>query len=186
MLLSWDQDTYLSAFRFAAEAHRGQYVPGTADLPYITHISCVCMEVIAALQAESGLDGNFALQCALLHDVLEDTDVTFDRIRTQFGEKTAWGVEALSKNAELDKSVQMVDSLGRIQRQPREIWMVKMADRITNLQSPPREWSQLKIENYYQEAIEIHRTLSPASLFLASRLAKKIEKYKEFLLHPNR
>jgi (p)ppGpp synthase/HD superfamily hydrolase len=102
MQLSWDQDKYLYAYRFAAEAHKGQWIPGTTDLPYITHVSCVSMEVIAALQVESGLDGNFAVQCALLHDVIEDAGVSFDQIKSKFGETIAQGVAALSKNPDLD------------------------------------------------------------------------------------
>jgi len=39
----WSQDTYIKAYRFAAEAHNGQLVPGTT-LPYLMHISMVAME----------------------------------------------------------------------------------------------------------------------------------------------
>lgn len=42
------------------------------------------------------------------------------------------------------KKLQMQDSLRRIKSQPREVWMVKMADRITNLQPPPGHWSEEK------------------------------------------
>jgi (p)ppGpp synthase/HD superfamily hydrolase len=72
MNLNWSQETYAKAYRFAAEAHNGQLFPGT-ELPYIMHVSFVSMEVIAALAQEPELDGNLAVQCALLHDVIEDT-----------------------------------------------------------------------------------------------------------------
>jgi len=42
-----------------------QKVPGS-DLPYVVHVAMVAMEVINALQAEEGTDGNLAVQCALL------------------------------------------------------------------------------------------------------------------------
>jgi (p)ppGpp synthase/HD superfamily hydrolase len=48
-----------------------QLVPGTR-IPYLMHFSLVAMELIAALAIESSLDGNLSVQCALLHDTLED------------------------------------------------------------------------------------------------------------------
>ncbi len=123
--LLWSQDEYLRAYNFAALAHRGQLVPGT-DLPYVTHISLVSMEIMAVLSVETRHNGNFALQCALLHDVVEDAGVTDEQVRAEFGEAVAKGVAALSKNSKLEKKVQMADSLRRIKEQPREVWMVKL------------------------------------------------------------
>jgi (p)ppGpp synthase/HD superfamily hydrolase len=84
---------------------------------------------------------------------------------------------SLIKNSELEKSLQMRDSLNRIQKQPKEIWVVKMADRITNLLPPPGEWNTEKVAAYREEANEIYDVLSPASEFLAKRLKTKIETY---------
>jgi (p)ppGpp synthase/HD superfamily hydrolase len=177
MQLSWDQDRYLLAYNFAANAHKGQPMKGKPDLPYIIHPSLVSMEVIAALQAEQGLDGNLCVQCALLHDVIEDCHVPFENIKITFGEKVALGVLALSKTKISGKSTSIGDYLHKIQEQPREVWMVKLADRITNLQPPPRGWSKKKIGEYRLESIEILNTLGSASSFLAVRLRQKIEKY---------
>jgi (p)ppGpp synthase/HD superfamily hydrolase len=184
----WSQDSYLKAYWFAAKAHwnstNRQVVPGT-DIPYLMHFSFVAMEVIAALEKESGLDGNLAIQCALLHDTIEDTDTTYKQLVEKFGLKAADGVAALTKDDSLGsglldlerKSLQMADSLERIRKQPKEIWMVKMADRITNLQPPPEDWSRDKICSYREEASEIHRSLRSGSNYLASRLERKIDHY---------
>jgi (p)ppGpp synthase/HD superfamily hydrolase len=180
MRSSWSQDEYVRAYRFAAEAHLGQTVPGS-DLPYVAHVTLVSMEVIAALEVESGRDGNLVVQCALLHDVIEDTAVTYEGLLSTFGEPVARGVLALSKDKTLDRSLQIRDSLARIQQQPREIWMVKMADRISNLEPPPHYWTKAKIAQYRQEAIEIHDALHPASDTLAARLLDKIERYRVHL-----
>ncbi|AFY94583.1 HD domain-containing protein [Chamaesiphon minutus] len=176
MASDWNRDLYIKACRFAAQAHLGQLIP-SSDLPYLLHLNLVSMEIIAALGVEAGHDGDLAVQCALLHDTIEDTDTSYDTIATIFGTRVAEGVAALSKNPELDKSQQLLDSLHRIERQPREIWMVKLADRITNLQPPPIHWDVAKIRRYREEAIEIHTHLQSASPFLASRLAQKIEQY---------
>jgi (p)ppGpp synthase/HD superfamily hydrolase len=172
----WSQDEYARAYRFAAQAHRGQTVPGT-DLPYIMHISLVSMEVIAALQVEQGRNQDLAVQCALLHDVIEDTDVTYEQLKADFGEPVAQGVLALSKDETLDKPAQMQDSLRRIRQQPQKVWMVKLADRITNLEPPPHYWTKEKIARYREEALEIHKTLGEASEFLSARLLEKIQEY---------
>jgi (p)ppGpp synthase/HD superfamily hydrolase len=141
MASKWSQDIYINAYRFAAEAHwnskKKQVVPGT-DIPYLMHFSLVAMEVIAALEKESGLDENLAVQCALLHDTIEDTEITYDQLVEKFGLAVANGVNALTKDEsiganiskEKKKKLQMTDSLERIRKQPKEIWMVKMADRI--------------------------------------------------------
>ncbi len=180
MKSNWNQELYIKACRFAAEAHQGQLYPGT-ELPYLLHLNLVSMEILTALSVEPGLDGDLAVQCALLHDSIEDTDTSYEQIASMFGVKVADGVVALSKNPALEKSQQLIDSLNRIVQQPREIWMVKLADRITNLQSPPSHWTQEKISRYREEAIEIHTHLQAASPFLALRLAEKIQTYHKYL-----
>lgn len=172
----WNQDVYIKALLFAGNAHGGQKIPGT-DLSYLAHLSMVTMEVTAALAAEESLNGNLAVQCALLHDVIEDAEVTWERVNELFGVKVADGVSALSKNASLPKEEWMADSLERIRRQPKEVWMVKLADRITNLQPPPAHWTTEKMAIYRQEAVQIHAALEAGSPFLAARLQDKIELY---------
>jgi (p)ppGpp synthase/HD superfamily hydrolase len=169
MASNWNRELYI-------KAHLGQLIPGS-DLPYLLHLNLVSMEILAALGAETGHDGDLAVQCALLHDTIEDTDTSYQQIVSLFGVRVADGVAALSKNPELEKSQQLLDSLHRIVNQPREIRMVKLADRITNLQAPPIHWDAAKIRRYRDEAIEIHTHLHSASPFLASRLAQKIEHY---------
>jgi len=172
----WSQEVYIKALLFAANAHNSQKVPGT-ELPYLTHLTMVSMEVTAALAVEAGLDGDLAIQCALLHDLLEDTAVAYDALKELFGEAVANGVQALTKHDDLPKHEKMADSLARIRQQPKEVWMVKLADRITNLQPPPRHWTTEKMQSYQQEAQQIYDALHDASPFLANRLWQKIENY---------
>jgi guanosine-3',5'-bis(diphosphate) 3'-pyrophosphohydrolase len=174
----WKPDLYIRAWNFASHAHNGQTVPGT-DLPYINHIGNVAMEVMTAIaKSESFHKPNLAVQCALLHDVIEDTKTTYELVYANFGVEVADGVQALTKNEKLpSKEEQMADSLQRIRLQPHEVWVVKMADRITNLQPPPAHWSKEKINNYKNEAMIIYSELKDASELLASRLFQKIDGY---------
>jgi (p)ppGpp synthase/HD superfamily hydrolase len=174
---NWNQEKYIKALRYAAEAHLGQTLPA-ADLPYVVHVVMVAMEILAALEHESGLDGDLAVQCALLHDVIEDTGRSYEQLAAEFGREVAEGVLALSKSIILRTTAEKTaDSLQRIKRQPREIWMVKQADRITNLKRPPGTWSAEKIERYREESRLILAELGSASPFLAERLDRMIRMY---------
>jgi (p)ppGpp synthase/HD superfamily hydrolase len=174
----WSQEKYIAALRYAAEAHNGQKLPGT-DLPYLVHVTMVAMEIIAALARENGLNGDLAVQCALLHDVIEDAGKSYEDIAARFGLAVAEGVLALSKNSLLkSEHEKMADSLERIQRQPREIRMVKLADRITNLEEPPHYWTVEKKKKYLAEAKEILDALGGAHAGLKARLEAKMVAYE--------
>jgi (p)ppGpp synthase/HD superfamily hydrolase len=176
---TWSQDAYIHAYKFAAKAHRWQLYPGTS-IPYIMHLSFVAMEIMTTCVAGEVFDADLAVQCALLHDVLEDTRVRYDQLRDQFGQPVADGVLALTVNKTLPKPERMPECLARIQQQPREIWMVKLADRITNLQPPPPHWRKPRIREYHSEALVILQALQDASSFLARRLSAKIQEYAAF------
>ena len=187
MPTQWSREKYFKALKFAAEAHEDQLMPGT-ELPYVVHVSLVAMEIISALVEEEVDKPNLAVQCALLHDCLEDTSIIYDEIVSRFGSSVGDGVLALSKDGAIGISedeykrdlLQLEDSLQRIKQQPREIWMVKLADRITNLQPPPKHWSSRKIEKYHDEANQILVALGSASSVLSARLSIKIERYKTY------
>ena len=174
----WDQETYIKAWNFASMAHNGQCLLGSS-IAYINHIGLVAMEAMASIMADPSIkEVDLFLQCALLHDVLEDTLIAYDELDYEFGAAVAQGVQALSKNPKLSsKREQILDSLARIQQQPVEIAMVKLCDRITNLQPPPQYWSVDKINAYREEAKLILSSLGSANAFLAHRLQKKIISY---------
>jgi len=176
----WSQDLFQAAIAFAGHAHRSQKMPGS-DSNYLVHIACVAMEIMAAAAAEPAMDADLALACAVLHDVIEDCGVAREEVATRFGRAVADGVQALSKNKALPKEEQLPDSLSRILGQPREVGMVKMADRISNLQTPPSYWTKEKIHLYREEAMRIHESLREANPGLAARLAAKIEAYRAFM-----
>lgn len=178
----WSQDIYSKAWNFACEAHKRQHMPGS-DIPYVNHIGTVAMEVMSAIVVNGSIQHpDLAIQCALLHDVIEDTIVTYEQVKVEFGETVANGVLALTKNAELpERTEQMRNSLTRIRQQPHEIWIVKMADRIANLQEPPHYWTAEKIRYYQQEALLIHDALKDAHHMLAERLRQKIDTYRRFI-----
>jgi (p)ppGpp synthase/HD superfamily hydrolase len=58
--------------------------------------------------------------------------------------------------------------------------MVKLADRITNLEEPPGYWSREKRVAYRDEARVIHQALGEAHAGLADRLQRRIEEYGRY------
>ncbi|WP_323696543.1 HD domain-containing protein [Thiorhodovibrio litoralis] len=140
------------------------------------------MEATATVAHENVNNADLLVSCALLHDSIEDTTTTYEDIEELFGIEIADGVLSLTKNTMLpSKLEQMTDSIKRIRSQPLEVWMVKLCDRITNLQPPPRHWDKIKIENYKNEAGFILDRLGEASPFLADRLSNKIANYEQYL-----
>ncbi len=177
----FSQEKYLKALNFAAIAHGDQKTPN--NLPYVTHLTNVAMEVIHA-SIESKMDdakADLAITVALLHDIIEDTKITYDDIYSEFGIDIAEGVDALSKDKTLSKKEQMEDSINNLLAQPYEIQMVKLADRITNMQKPPKTWDGEKIYNYHKEAKFILSCLKNSNAFLSQRLESKISEYRVYI-----
>lgn len=178
----FSQDVYLKALNYASKAHGEQKTP--KGFPYLNHLSSVTMEVIHAC-VKSSLDenkSNLAISCALLHDIIEDTDVTYDDLYTDFSPEIANGVEALTKDKSLDsKQEQMRDSIEKLMNQPYEVQMVKLADRVTNLSTPPKHWNNEKKKKYLKEAKFILSCLKNSNIYLSQRLEEKIEDYKKYI-----
>ena len=84
-----DMERIRKAFFYAVEAHNGQ-TRKNGD-PYVTHT--IASAVIAA---EIGMD-EVGIIAALLHDVLEDTPITFEELAAEFGEDVAHVVEGVTK-----------------------------------------------------------------------------------------
>ena len=179
------QDYYQKAINFAGKHHADQSIPGS-NTSYMVHLSNVAMEVLLASQHvpdshREDFDCEFAVQMALLHDLLEDTPTTFDEIKEVFGENIARGVLALSKNEALPPSQQIIESLSRIKLEPKEVWAVKLADRISNLQKPPSHWDNDKIVAYHKMAGIILLQLKGGNAYLENRLHQKIIDYQAYL-----
>ena len=178
--MSINPDLISTTWWFAAEAHGDQKVPGS-DLPYLTHIGNVMQEVMAACENSYVEQPDLALQCAILHDTIEDTEASFEEVERHFGSSVAKGVSALSKNESLPgKRAQMEDSLARIVVEGPEVACVKVADRISNLYQPPYYWTANKKRAYAEEAQLIRDSLAGADPLLLARLDQKIADYARF------
>ena len=154
-----DKKMIRRAFDMALESH--QDMRRKSGEPYIYHPIAVAQ--IAA--EEIGL-GTTSIVCALLHDVVEDTEITLEDIEREFGKKTAKIIDGLTKIAgvfDYNSSLQaenfrkMLLTLADDVR----VILIKLADRLHNMRTMdfmPRD-KQLKIssETVYLYAPLAHR-----------------------------
>lgn len=177
-------DELQDIWRLVSRLHNGQKYGGSApgeQIEYINHVGSVTFEMLHAIQLDSAMNAGLAVKCALLHDTIEDTSVSYQDILQLFGNEVAEGVSALTKNTDTQsKELQMEDSLRRIKQQPKEVWAVKLADRIVNLYAPPYYWNDEKKKQYLEEAKQIWRELKNGNAYLAQRLEQKINAYTGF------
>jgi GTP pyrophosphokinase len=154
-----DKQLLRIAFEIAAKAH--ETMRRKSGEPYILHplaVARICVE-------EIGL-GVRSTICALLHDTVEDTDITLDDIQREFGAEVTKIVDGLTKISTVmdTNSTQQAENFKKIlltlTDDPRLI-LIKLADRLHNmrtLESMKRE-KQLKIasETIYVYAPLAHR-----------------------------
>lgn len=154
-----DKEQVRTAFEMAVEAHKT--MRRKSGEPYIMHpiaVATICVE-------EIGL-GVRSTICALLHDTVEDTDITLEAVQREFGSEIAKIVDGLTKISNvLDaNSSQQAENFKKIlltlTDDPRVI-LIKLADRLHNMrtmESMKRE-KQLKIssETVYVYAPLAHR-----------------------------
>ena len=172
----WDNKTFEKALLFAFLAHKDQEMREPVGEPYSAHLTGVLAGAIK-YSINDKVDWNYIVQLALLHDTIEDTKVTYEDIKKEFGEKVADGVLALSKNDALPKSEQMSDSVERIKMQPREVAIVKLADRLFNLGTKVVAWTKKKQITYKMEAQMMCDELGYASESLREALQTAIDNY---------
>jgi GTP pyrophosphokinase len=153
-----DRKLIRKAYEMAVQAHATQR--RKSGEPYILHpiaVARICAEEIDL--------GPTAIICALLHDVVEDTDVTLDEIEHEFGTRVCKIVDGLTKldnayNAESPQAENFKKVLSTLVEDVRVV-LIKMADRLHNMRtlgSMPRH-KQLKIaaETSYIYAPLAHR-----------------------------
>ena len=95
----------------AARAHGEQKTKGLRA-PYVVHVVKVATELLRV--ADGSFDVDFAMQCALLHDTMEDTGATHAELVAEFSARVADGVQALTKDAAVPRHERMADALRRI------------------------------------------------------------------------
>ena len=133
-----DTDLLDRAIVFAVRAHAGTERRGKG-FPYIVHP----MEAMAI--ASTMTSDQEVLAAAALHDVVEDTEVTLDEIRAQFGERVASLVDTESDSLDkgLDWKGRKMESLRRLEAASRDEKIVAMGDKLSNMRAIARDYTSI-------------------------------------------
>jgi guanosine-3',5'-bis(diphosphate) 3'-pyrophosphohydrolase len=132
MRTQWLSPRLESALRWSAVCHAGQTRKGS-DVPYFEHAAAVAM-----ILDRAGFDEDVVI-AGLLHDVVEDTDATFDEVATRFGPAVCETVRACSevKHDEQGRKRPWIDRkrdhLAALAGANVAAWAVILADKLHNL-----------------------------------------------------
>ncbi|HXT15468.1 MAG TPA: bifunctional (p)ppGpp synthetase/guanosine-3',5'-bis(diphosphate) 3'-pyrophosphohydrolase [Gemmatimonadaceae bacterium] len=155
-----DREMLVRAYRFSEIAHRGQ-VRNSGD-PYITH-SVEVAKILAELQLDT-----VTVAAGILHDVIEDTDVTLRDVEEEFGKQIAEIVDGLTKIAKLpsggstqERQVESYRKLLLSIAKDARVIIVKLADRLHNMRTldylPPEKRKRIAQETRDLYAPLAHR-----------------------------
>ena len=150
----YDLEKIIAAYEVANEAHSG--VKRSSGEPYITHpIAVACILLEFCMDTDT-------ICAALLHDVVEDTDVTLDTLKRKFGDDVANLVDGVTKIGQVPlnntKEEQQAENIRKIliaMSKDIRVIIIKLADRLHNMRTimyrPPEKQRKKALEtmNFY-------------------------------------
>ena len=164
---------------FAADKHRLQTRKNKAKTPYISHPIGVAYNLmnVGEVRETSVIIG------ALLHDTVEDTQTTFEEIEKKFGKNVAGLVREVTDDktlaTEARKRLQVINAT----QKSKGAAQIKLADKLYNLNdlfsNPPPDWSQVRIDRYYEWAQSVVDRLPKANDKLHAAVEGVIDQYWE-------
>ena len=130
------------AIVYAVKAHANTERRGKG-FPFIVH-PMEAVAIVATMTSDQEL-----LSAAALHDVVEDTDITVDQIRGEFGGRIAYLVEMESdkfttpKGDNLGWKDRKLASLERLANAPKEVKIVAMGDKLSNMRAIAMDYRKI-------------------------------------------
>ncbi|GAA6031935.1 hypothetical protein JCM8097_003350 [Rhodosporidiobolus ruineniae] len=147
--------TLLDAAHFAAVAHSQQRRKSPAAPAYIEHpidVARRLADVGSSLHPDPPVE---ILQAAILHDTIEDTDVSAEDLRRKFGDVVTRIVLECSDDKLLNKEARKQAQIDTAAHKSDEAKHVKLADKLSNLtdlisvHGRPKGWSVHRIQEYF-------------------------------------
>ena len=143
------------AINFAFKAHNGQTRKGSSEA-YIMHPLRVMSSLI-----ELGITDTNILCASVLHDTLEDCDVSVDDLKVNFGERICSIVKNLTDDKTLPRNERKSKTRDKITHASSNVKLIKAADRFDNLNGEfPSFWTTEKKLQYLKESKLLIEALS--------------------------
>ena len=153
-----NHNTLNKAFKFAIDAHKNQ--KRDEGVPYIIHPVAVA-KILTDLKLDSA-----TITTGLLHDTIEDTKVTYETVKKEFGEEVANLVEGVTKISALedkaseDSKAENFRKLIIATSKDIRVLLVKLADRLHNMRTIQFVKDKDKVVRKAKETMEIYAPLA--------------------------
>ncbi len=143
------------AMDFAANAHAHQRRKGSQSEPYVNHVT----DVARILAEATGGEDIVLIIAALLHDTIEDQEVSHEQISGLFGIEVADLVQEVTDNMSIRKLERKLLQVANASRKSPRAKMLRIADKISNLNSilndPPTHWDLNRKREYFEWAKQV-------------------------------
>lgn len=168
----------LTAASFAAQKHKDQRRKGSDSEPYINHP----IEVANLLVNVGKVDDPDLIVAALLHDTVEDCDVSFEEIGERFGAVVAGYVRELTDDKSLPKAERKRLQIEHAPHLSPGAKQIKLADKISNIrdvtENPPEGWDVRRRCEYVEWGENVVAGLRGANDELEKLFDEIVEKAK--------
>ena len=158
------------AHELATDAHAGQRRKDDGT-PYITH-----PETVAGLLDDAGF-GDEVIAAALLHDVVEDTDMGSEELRERFGDRVAELVEALSEDGDIsDYEDRKREHREQVEESGSDAVAIYIADKLSNLRDMRKIYALdgEQIADRFKAPIDVRVGLWKQDAEMAERVAPQL------------
>ena len=153
-----NSETLNKAYNFALNAHQNQ--KRDEGVPYIIHPVAVA-NILTDLKLDSA-----TITTGLLHDTIEDTNVTFETVKKEFGEEVANLVDGVTKISALEDKASNISKAENFRKlilatsKDIRVLLVKLADRLHNMRTIIFVKDKDKIIRKAKETMEIYAPLA--------------------------
>ncbi len=155
MIMPQSTALILDAAAFAATCYTDQRRTHAGDVPAVNHAINVAREIATT----AGVDNASVLAAALLHDVIEDTDITADQLAERFGASVAEMVAECSDDPDLKRKERKAAQIEQAPNISPGAKLIKLADKLCNIReihgADDGEWSLKKRQRYLEWADEV-------------------------------